>query len=166
MAKALRSGHAWHVRGTGKGSVWLKWSSVIRMLFSLVAQLCLTLYDLMDCNRQAPLSMGFPRQEYWSGLPFPPLGNLPDPGIEPMSPILADKFFTTEPLGKPMLFRVYSERQGSPQRLWVRPTLTLAGTGGRCSPWVPQGARHHAKATPSASKSVLQAGTYLPHLVT
>ena len=35
---------------------------------------------------QAPLSMGFPRPEYWSGLPFPPPGELPNPGIEPMSP--------------------------------------------------------------------------------
>ena len=47
----------------------------------------------------APLSMGFPRQEYWSGLPFPSLGNLPDPGMEPVSPALADRFFTTEPPG-------------------------------------------------------------------
>ena len=37
---------------------------------------------------QTPLSMGFPRQEYWSGLPFPFPGNLPDPGIEPSSPAL------------------------------------------------------------------------------
>ena len=37
---------------------------------------------------QAPLSMGFPRQEYWSVLPFPSLGDLPDPGIEPVSPAL------------------------------------------------------------------------------
>ena len=37
---------------------------------------------------QAPLSMGFPRQEYWSGLPFPSPGDLPDPGIEPRSPAL------------------------------------------------------------------------------
>ena len=40
----------------------------------------------MDCNPQGPLSMGFPRQEYWSGLPFPSPGDLPDPGIEPGSP--------------------------------------------------------------------------------
>ena len=46
--------------------------------------------------RQAPLYVGFPRQEYWSGLPFPSLGDLPDPRIEPMSPALADGFFTTE----------------------------------------------------------------------
>ena len=50
---------------------------------------------------QAPLSMGFPMQEYWSVLPFPTLRDLPDPGTEPMSPALAGGFFTTEPLGKP-----------------------------------------------------------------
>ena len=49
---------------------------------------------LWTVARQAPLSMGFSRQEYWSGLPFPPPGDLPDPGIEPGSPILADGFFT------------------------------------------------------------------------
>ena len=43
---------------------------------------------------QAPLSMGFPRQEYWGGLLFPSPGDLPDPGIEPMSPALAEIFFT------------------------------------------------------------------------
>ena len=51
--------------------------------------------------RQAPLSVGFSRQEYWSGLPFPPPGNLPDPGIESNSPALAGIFVTTETLGKP-----------------------------------------------------------------
>ena len=49
----------------------------------------------------APLSMGFFRQEYWSGLPFPSLGDLPDPGIKPVSTALADGFFTTELPGKP-----------------------------------------------------------------
>ena len=66
----------------------------------LVAQLCLTLYDPMTITYQAPLSMGFPRQEYWSGLPFPSPGDLPNPGIEPMSPALACGFFTPEPPGK------------------------------------------------------------------
>ena len=51
--------------------------------------------------RQAPLSMGFPRQEYWSGLPFPSPGNLPNPGIKPIFSALAGGFFTTEPPGKP-----------------------------------------------------------------
>ena len=50
---------------------------------------------------QAPLSMGFPRQEYWSGLPFPSPGDLPNPGIEPWSPSLAGRFLTTEPPGSP-----------------------------------------------------------------
>ena len=42
---------------------------------------------------QAPLSLGFSRQEYWSGFPFPPPGDLPDPGIKPVSPALAGGFF-------------------------------------------------------------------------
>ena len=50
---------------------------------------------------QAPLPMGFPRQEYWSELPFPSPGDLPDPGIKPMFPELAGEFFTAEPPGKP-----------------------------------------------------------------
>ena len=52
---------------------------------------------------QAPLAKGFPRQEYWSGLPFPSLGDLPDPGIKLMSSALAGRFFPTEPLRKPIL---------------------------------------------------------------
>ena len=48
---------------------------------------------------QAPLFVGFPRQEYWGGLSFPSPGDLPDPRIEPVSPILAGGFFTTESLG-------------------------------------------------------------------
>ena len=65
---------------------------------------------------QAPLSMGFPRQEYWSGLPFPSPGDLPDSGIEPESPALAG-FFTTEPPGKPQGPTHCSEAQrpGVPQ---------------------------------------------------
>ena len=46
---------------------------------------CLTLGDSMDCGCQAPLSMGFTRQDCWSGLPFPSPGDLPDPGIKPTS---------------------------------------------------------------------------------
>ena len=49
---------------------------------------------------QAPLSMGFFRPDYWSGLPLASPGDLPDPGIKPTSPALAGGFFTTEPLGK------------------------------------------------------------------
>ena len=59
---------------------------------------------LWTIARQAPLSIGFSRQEYWSGLPCPPpAGGLPDPGIEPASlpsPALAGRLFTSEPTGK------------------------------------------------------------------
>ena len=51
--------------------------------------------------RQGPLSIGFPRQEYWSGFLFLSPGDLPDPRVKPRSPALADGFFTTESPGKP-----------------------------------------------------------------
>ena len=51
---------------------------------------------------QAPLSMGFSRQEYWSGLPFPSPGDLPNSGIEPESPALQADALPSEPPGKPM----------------------------------------------------------------
>ena len=82
--------------------------SILRNIFSLLntrfwvefhvmllAQSCATLWTVA---RQAPLSMGFSRQEYWTGLQFPPPGDLPDPRIEPTSlasPALAGGFFTT-----------------------------------------------------------------------
>ena len=59
-------------------------------------QLCLTLCDPMTVAHQNPLFMEFSRQEYWSGLPCPPPGDLPNPGFEPaslMSPALAGGFF-------------------------------------------------------------------------
>ena len=52
---------------------------------------------------QAPLSMGFSKQECWSGLPFPSAGDLPDPGIEPGSPTLQEDTLPSEPPGKPVL---------------------------------------------------------------
>ena len=52
---------------------------------------------------QTPLSMEFSRQDYWNGLPFPPPGDLPDPGIKLLSPTLASRFFTAEPSGKPSI---------------------------------------------------------------
>ena len=66
--------------------------------------LCLTL-----CRLQASLSMGFSRQEYWSGLPCPPSGDLPDPGIEPSSltyPALAGRLFTTNATWEAPIVRV------------------------------------------------------------
>ena len=60
-------------------------------------------WDPMDCSPSMFLSMGFPRQEYWSGLPVLSPVDLPNPGIEPMSPALAG-WFPAEPPGKPQLF--------------------------------------------------------------
>ena len=56
---------------------------------------------------QAPLSMGFPRQEYWSGLPFPFPGDLPNTRIKPAPPALAGRFFTTEPPKAPTLLLLF-----------------------------------------------------------
>ena len=61
-------------------------------------------------THHTPLSIRFSRQEYWNGLPFPPPGVLPNPGIEPVSPVssaLVGRFFTTEPPGKPFIYRFY-----------------------------------------------------------
>ena len=55
-------------------------------------QLCVTLWTVAG---QSALSMGFSKQEYWSGLPFPSPGDLPDKGIRPLSPEIAGAFFTT-----------------------------------------------------------------------
>ena len=76
----------------------------------LVAKSCPTLCDLLELAYQAPLSMGFPRQENWNGLPFPSRGELPEPGIKPMPPALAGRFFSAEPPGKP---------KGSSLNLWA-----------------------------------------------
>ena len=57
---------------------------------------------------QAPLSMGFSRQEYWSGLPFPSPGDLPDPGIKPRLPALEADALTSEPPGKPLSHQGHS----------------------------------------------------------
>ena len=82
----------------------------------LVAQLCLTLLRPHG-DRQAPLSMGFSRQEYRSVLLFPSPGVLPNPGIKPLSPVLAGRFFTAEPPGKPLHFGL-EENKGRKQSFW------------------------------------------------
>ena len=81
---------------------------------------------LWNVAHQAPPSMEFPRQEHWSGLPFPSPGYLPDLGIEPRSPALTGGFFTAEPRGKPkfretdsnICFRQRQPREGDSSRGW------------------------------------------------
>ena len=67
----------------------------------LVTRSCLTLHDLLDCDRQPSLPMGFPRQGYWSGQLHPSPGDLPDPRIKPRSPALQADSLLSEPPGKP-----------------------------------------------------------------
>ena len=65
---------------------------------------CVRLFEIpWTVVYQASLSMGFSRQEYWSGLPFPSPGDLPDPGIKPRSPALQADSLQSEPPGKPCL---------------------------------------------------------------
>ena len=71
---------------------------------SLVANLCLILAIPRTIVHQAPVSMGFSKQEYCSGLPFPSPEDLPYPGMEPGSPALQADSSKTEPPGKPLLF--------------------------------------------------------------
>ena len=67
---------------------------LLLLMFSLsvMSESFVTLWSVVH---QVPLSVGYPREEYWSGLPFPSPGDLPDPGIEPTSPALAGRFYTT-----------------------------------------------------------------------
>ena len=68
----------------------------------LVTKSCPTLMIPWTVSCQAPLSMGFSRQEYWNGVPFPPPGALPDPGIKPRSPALQADSLLTVVQGKPL----------------------------------------------------------------
>ena len=90
-----------------------------------VVKSCLTLCDSTDYNDQALPCMGFPRQEYWSGLPFPSPEDLHDPGIKPWSPALAGRFFfflTTEPPEKPHI----SVARGVKSPLSSKPMILLS----------------------------------------
>ena len=91
----------------GSLAVEVKTNSVVflSLIFNsccLVTKLCSTFMTPCTVACQGPLSMDFSRQEYWSGLLFPSPGYLPSAGIEPKSPALAGRFFTTEPAGKPL----------------------------------------------------------------
>ena len=79
-------------------------SCFVSVLFLAADALYLSVSDSFATpwTRQAPLSLEFSRQEYWSGLPFPPPGDLLDPGIKFASPALTGGFFTTETPGKPI----------------------------------------------------------------
>ena len=98
--------------------------STISHLCCRLVKSCPTLAMLQTVAHQAPLSIGFPRQEYWRQLPFPSPGDLPDPGIEPASPALAGGFFTMEPLRKPHLWLGWAPKriQAVATKLSFRPS--------------------------------------------
>ena len=81
-----------HFRGFPSGSVVKK----VKVKVKSLSRVCL-FATLWTVAHQAPQSMGFSRQIYWSGLPFPSPGDPPDPGIEPMSPTLQADALTSEP---------------------------------------------------------------------
>ena len=84
-----------------KGLTLKKKKSAYSLGGGLVTKLCLTLVTLWTVACQASLFIGFSRQEYWSGLPFPSPGDLTDPGIEPGSPALQADSSPNELRGKP-----------------------------------------------------------------
>ena len=93
---------------------------------------------------QAPPSMGSSRQEYWSGLPFPSPGDLPDPGVEPGSPALQADTLLSEPPGK----AVFSEN--TPFKRWIWSELQMTGNS-RANIWGPRGALEAGAASADAA---------------
>ena len=96
----------WPIEYSGINSVWFTRPDHKRLLTleeagggGLVTKPCLTLATPWTVARQTPLSVGFSRQEYWSGLPCPSPGDLPNPGIEPRSPACRHNSLPTEPPG-------------------------------------------------------------------
>ena len=100
------------------------------VLSGLVAKLCLTLVTPWTVACQAPLSMGFSRQEHWSGLPFPSPGYLPNPGIEPRSPALQADSLLTELQGKPLNIKGQVYQRGNQENLSPRNRSLLSELNG------------------------------------
>ena len=98
-----------------------------------VTQLCPTLCSPWTVAQQAPLSMEFSRQEYWSRLSFLTPGDLPNPGTGSLSlgfPALAGRFFTTEPPGKPHIYSIHPFWSSFPFHLIIRYNNTVAAKCG------------------------------------
>ena len=105
-----------------------------------------SLQPLRTVARQGPLSVELSRQEYWSGLPCPPPRDLPEPGIEPLSPALAGRFFTTASPGKTWVYPGSARSAPHLTQTLVPPPCSLSsGSHHRCnrtasiSPWSHEG---------------------------
>ena len=95
--------------------IWNKNNSVNHSGGGLVTKSCLILVTPWTVALQAPVSTGFSMQEYWSGLPFPSPGDLPDPGIEPWSPAFQVDSLPTESRGKPKKLTILQlKKKGNP----------------------------------------------------
>ena len=112
---------------------WLRSSPALKWSRSVVSNSMTP----QTAARQAPLSMEFSRQEYWSGLPFPSPGDLPHPGIKPRAPGLQADSLPSEPLGKPYVFVIlrYKESnseiatQGRKEEIEAEPVDTVPASG-------------------------------------
>ena len=98
---------------------------------------CSVVSKSLRLAHQMPLSMRLSWQEYWSKLPFPPPGDLPHPGMEPMSPVLASRSFTTEPPVKPLFMYLFVVLKGFPGSSTGKESLAgkecLAGKESACN---------------------------------
>ena len=115
------------------------WSSLSRPQWWWYTWAQLLSHVWLFAARQAPLSMGFSRQEHWSGLPFPFPGDLPKPGIKPKSPVapeLTGRFLTTEPLGKPKDDGKFIYKQS--WSLWIFRYLRRIFSNSRIAPISPE----------------------------
>ena len=118
--------------------LWKDYSGFLVNRVGLVAKSCPTLlWPPWAAAHQAPLSMGFPRREYWSGLPFPSPGDLPNPGIEPKYPALAGGFFITEPPGTPFWSIYYITKSFISERtaIILGEKMTIYLLYGKCGSW-------------------------------
>ena len=87
------------------------WPKLAKIGGGLVTRSCPTLATPWTVPYQAPLSIGFSRQEYWSGLPFPSPGDNPDPGIEPGSPALQADALLSKPPGKKHMLHIFPHQK-------------------------------------------------------
>ena len=123
----------WEIQGM-TALTWVSQLSAPFYCYCLVAKLCPALCDPMNCS--PPGSMGCPRQECQSGLPFPSPGDLPNPEIKPASSALAGRLFITEPPGKSTSSCKVDQMLHSPKCLSYQPVPGSPRPSGLvCWPW-------------------------------
>ena len=93
------------------GPLCIGWEGGVKLMLSYLLSRVRLFATLWTVAHQDPTSMGFSRQEYWNGLPFPSPEDLPDPGIKPRSPTLEADSLTSEPPGKPCKHGRISQRK-------------------------------------------------------